>query len=233
MASNLPRIKPVGDSAVLVEPADAGVGPMTGLADAIRRALAAHRDVDVIPAYTSILVRFDPMGLAAAEVKERIRRLQVELSPASPRRFVLPVLYGGECGPDLKEVAALHGLTSHEVARRHAAALYIIRCIGFSPGYPYLDGLDPSLHTPRLDTPRTQVPAGSIAIGGGQTGIYPVATPGGWRIIGRTPVRLFDPSLEPPVPYRPADSIRFEAISVEEFKRLAESPHALTPETVE
>lgn len=214
----------MGDSALMVEPADAGAATVSALAESIRSALARHRAVDVIPSYSSLLVRYDPTDLAAGRIEAIVRGIRVAPFERATRHFLVPVAYGGSLSPDLDDVAALSGMSTQEVIHRYCSARYTIRCIGFSPGFPYLDGLDPSLHTPRLETPRPRVPAGSVAIGGSQTGIYPFETPGGWRILGRTPLRLFDPALDPPVPYRPGDTIEFTSITWEEFERLSGLP---------
>ena len=133
--------------------------------------------------------------------------------------MTIPVCYGGT-GPDLAFVAKHTGLTEAEVIRRHTGRDYRIYMLGFLPGFPYLGGLDPGLFTPRLQNPRTAIPAGSVGIGGEQTGIYPVASPGGWQLIGRTPLDLFDP--ERPPRYAAGDRIRFTAITAEQFAKLAE-----------
>jgi KipI family sensor histidine kinase inhibitor len=123
----------------------------------------------------------------------------------------IPVAYGGANGPDLDAVAELTGHTPDEVVAMHSGAEYLVYFLGFSPGFPYLGGLPESIAAPRLETPRRRVPAGSVAIGGQQTGVYPIASPGGWRIIGRTPLRLFDPGADPPVLLRMGDHVRFVA----------------------
>ncbi len=127
------------------------------------------------------------------------------------------MLYGGEAGPDLADVAARAGIGADEAAARHAAGGYTVAMLGFAPGFPYLLGLDPSLATPRHATPRTRVEAGSVGIGGAQTGIYPASGPGGWRIIGRTPLRLFDAMRDPPTLLRAGDRVRFVAIDAATF----------------
>ncbi|MES2404606.1 MAG: 5-oxoprolinase subunit PxpB [Pseudomonadota bacterium] len=135
---------------------------------------------------------------------------------------VVPVCYGGECGPDIDAVAEHAGLSRDDVIARHTAAEYTVAMLGFAPGFPYLLGLDASLHVPRRATPRTRVAAGSVAIGGAQTGIYPRELPGGWHLIGRTSRVLFDPAREPPCLLAPGDRVRFVAIEADEFARRAE-----------
>jgi KipI family sensor histidine kinase inhibitor len=193
------------------------------------REASANGVIEIIPAYSAVLVRFDP---SLASIDELIA-IASNVDPnaprdLAPRRFTLPVSYGGDHGPDLGEVAKIHGISEGQVVALHAGVDYPIYCLGFTPGFAFLGDLDPTLHTPRLDSPRPRVPAGSVAIGGEQTGVYPVATPGGWRIIGRCPLRLFDPLADPPVPYLPGDHIRFQPVSKTEFEALARSPTMVT-----
>lgn len=168
------------------------------------------------PAFASVLIDFDPRRRSHAAVEEMVlARMQgvQNLFLEEPCRVEIPVRYGGECGPDLEDVARHTGLSPGEVVRLHTNAEYVVYFLGFSPGFPYLGGLPPELATPRLPAPRKKVPAGSVAIGGSQTGVYPMETPGGWRIIGRTTLRLFDPGAYPPALLRAGDHIRFVAQS--------------------
>jgi inhibitor of KinA len=130
----------------------------------------------------------------------------------------IPVCYGGDFGPDLASVAEHCGMSAPDVVALHSGAEYLVHAIGFTPGFPYLGGLHESLRTPRLDTPRQRVPAGSVAIGGSQTGVYPVDSPGGWQIIGRTPIALFRPHLTPAALLKPGDRVRFKVISATELE---------------
>jgi KipI family sensor histidine kinase inhibitor len=172
------------------------------------------------PAYTSLLVDFDPRRLSHPQVEalieERIAAHSAELPP-EPRHVEIPVWYGGEFGPDLCDVARHTGLTEARVVELHAAAEYVVYFVGFSTCFPYLGGLPPELATPRLAAPRKNVPVGSVAIGGAQAGIYPLASPGGWRLIGRTQVKLFDVSASPPPLLRMGDRVRF--VPVREVRR--------------
>lgn len=220
----LPEVRAAGDSAVLVvvgEHLDRQVNRQV-------HQLAAHlRDLGldaVIPGYVSLLVQYDPARYDFEEVRRIIlsRPASAAEGPKVARRWLIPVRYGGDFGPDLDDVAAYHHISPDDVVMLHAHRDYTIYCLGFSPGFPMLGELPPDLHTPRLDTPRTRVPAGSVAIGGRQTGIYPSATPGGWRLIGRTPVPLFDPAARPPVPYQPGDCLRFEPIDEALYTKLAD-----------
>jgi KipI family sensor histidine kinase inhibitor len=165
--------------------------------------------VNLHPAYESILVDFDPLRTDAAVIERAIcESLLAAAGDAEPppRLVEIPVHYDG-C--DLEDVARLTGLAPWEVVRRHSSAEYSVRFLGFSPGFPYLSGLPPDLAVPRLTAPRKRVPAGSVAIGGAQTGVYPVASPGGWRIIGRTSLALFDPGMDPPALLAMGDRVRF------------------------
>lgn len=167
---------------------------------------------NVHPAYASILVDFDPLATGHLLLQRAAEWLFAESASAplpEPRLVEIPVSYGGEHGPDLEQVAALTGHTPEEVIAIHSCAGYIVHFLGFSPGFPYLGGMPESIATPRLETPRRRVPAGSVAIGGRQTGVYPMASPGGWRIIGHTPLALFDPQADPPARLRMGDHVRF------------------------
>jgi KipI family sensor histidine kinase inhibitor len=164
------------------------------------------------PAYTSLLIDFDPRfhtheGIESL-VRESLAIAAREAEPAS-RLVEVPVHYGGEGGPDLEDVARHTGLSAREVVDRFAAAEYAVAFVGFSTCFPYLTGLPADLATPRLPAPRKHVPAGSVAIGGAQAGVYPLSSPGGWRLIGRTGLRLFDPAGEPPALLRMGDRVRF------------------------
>jgi KipI family sensor histidine kinase inhibitor len=189
-------------------------------------ALAAHQDVlrltpllrsvrgvtNVHPAYASILIDFNPLAIGHFALQRAAEELFAQAAAAplpEPRMVEIPVVYGGEYGPDLEQVAALTGRAAEEVVTIHAGAEYLVYFLGFSPGFPYLGGMPESIAAPRLESPRRSVPAGSVAIGGRQTGVYPMASPGGWRIIGRTSLRLFDPAADPPVLLRMGDHVRF------------------------
>jgi len=177
---------------------------------------------DLVPAYASLGVFFDLERVSADEARAWLLRQLASIAsdtakPTSTRTIEIPVVYGGEFGPDLDSAAAELGVPPQALAQRHAEGDYIVAMIGFAPGFPYLSGLDPALALPRLATPRTIVPAGSVGIGGAQTGIYPRDSPGGWRLLGRTPRVLFDPQHEPPALLAPGDRVRFRAIEAAEF----------------
>jgi KipI family sensor histidine kinase inhibitor len=188
--------------------------------------------LECIPAYASVLLRFDPRywsgvsGDPHRQVQAAACAAMDEPGPvaAAPRELMIPVCYGGEYGPDLAEVTALCRLDAEAVIARHTAADYRVAMLGFAPGFPYLLGLDSRLTVPRRTDPRQRVPAGSVAIGGSQTGIYPEALPGGWQLIGRTPLRLFDIAASTPSLLAPGDRVRFQAIDEDRFRDLAAHP---------
>ncbi|GAB3353167.1 5-oxoprolinase subunit PxpB [Lysobacter tyrosinilyticus] len=216
---NDPQFEAIADDALLLRIGDRIDPGINARVHALCARIRAQRPIwlrDLVPAYASIGVFFDPLRIEMEDVTEWLHS-QLNSLPsdrqtnATPRTVEIPVSYGGEAGPDLDSAAAELGLTPQQLAQRHAAGEYVVAMIGFAPGFPYLQGLDPALALPRLATPRTSVPAGSVGIGGAQTGIYPRESPGGWRLLGRTPLTLFDPSREPPTLLAPGDRVRFVA----------------------
>lgn len=210
------HISPLGDKALLLE--------IPGAIDeetlARIRALITQLDraripglTDVVPGYSSVAVHYEPLVITQAAMRAAIAAaVEPPVDPAvlqAPRTIEIPVAYGGDDGPDLDPLAARHAMSSAEVVALHCAPTYTVHMIGFVPGFPYLGGLDPRLATPRRPTPRTLVPAGSVGIGGDQTGVYPVASPGGWHLIGRTPLALFDAARAEPALLRVGDRVRF------------------------
>ncbi len=247
------RIEPLGDRALMIDLRESALTPIEG-AGRLAEAMDMAWLTDVIPAYDTLTVVYDPAGLASwmrqgGYAKRLSRRMRAALPvlPALPyeaaaaivlellaanagryeagaagaQRWVgdgrivdIPVRYGGEFGPDLAECASRAGMDEAAFAAAHAACAYSVAMIGFMPGFPYLAGMDESLAQPRKATPRPHVPAGSVGIAGGQTGIYPFASPGGWQIIGRTSMRLFDPEAEQPAVLRAGDRVRFVPVQV-------------------
>ncbi|GAB4252756.1 5-oxoprolinase subunit PxpB [Deferrisoma sp.] len=224
-----PRILPCGETALTAEVGDA-ISPaihervlgLTKTLEAVPGVLAR------VPTYRSVFVEYDPLRVSfealCLRIEEAYARLPEPDSQASPAEVVeIPVCYGGEYGPDLDEVARVHGLSPREAVELHAAPMYRVYLLGFTPGFLFLGGLDPRLHTPRRREPRTRVPAGSVGIAGPQTGVYSLDTPGGWQIIGRTPLRMFDPGRHPPARALPGMGVRFRPIDEAEFFRLREA----------
>ena len=220
-----PRFVPASDAALLVRFA----GPAAG-----ERVRALARRIGTVPveglvdsqaAYASLLLRFDPLATDAARLEARLRELldpaDVETPPPG-REIEIPVAYGGVHGRDLDAVAEHASMTPAEVVAAHAAATFQVEFFGFVAGFGYLSGLPARLATPRLDEPRVRVPAGSVAIGGAHAAIYPASTPGGWNLIGRTPLRPARFDAEPWTRFAPGDRLRFVPIGAKEFERLSE-----------
>jgi KipI family sensor histidine kinase inhibitor len=204
-------VHPFGERALLVRLPDQTTVHV--LAAALLTELAEGRLVDVVPGDRSVLVQFD--GTDAGETSARAAIAAAGAGPAqgaAPRRHVIPVRYGGADGPDLEASAALARLSPEAFVAAHTGRDLEVLFIGFAPGFPYLGGLAPELVLPRLATPRTSTPPGSVAIAEAYAGIYPADLPGGWRVIGRTDVRLFDPTADPPALLAPGDTVRFEAM---------------------
>lgn len=229
-----PRFFPMGNQALIVEFGDR-VDP--ALSAEIAAAAQRLRDscpigvLDIVPAYSTLALHYDPAAVGAgtppyeALVETIDAWLKTQTAAAVPpgRLIEIPACYGGVFGEDLEALAQSHDLSVEEVIAIHSGATYHVHMLGFVPGFAYLGGLDARLATPRRDTPRPQVPAGSVAIGGAQTGVYPLDTPGGWQIIGRTPLRLFKPDAMPPSLLNAGDAVRFVPISVQEFEARSEA----------
>lgn len=181
--------------------------------------------VEVIPTYRSIIILYDPLVTDPPKLKEALLTIEERLSEIRippPETVEIPVCYGGDFGPDLDFIAQTNNLSVDDVVRIHSGPVYQIYMIGFTPGFPFLGGLAEILYTPRLETPRALVPAGSVGIANDQTGIYPVDSPGGWQLIGRTPLKLFDPDRSNPFLLKAGDLLKFKPISIVEYQRLAE-----------
>lgn len=226
-----PRFVPMGDCALVVEFGESRHPELSARMAAIARSLRASPLPgvrDVVPTFNTIAVHYDPTGVEAGEspyetLAARIKqRLDAGLEDeAVPGRLVeIPVCYGGDKGEDLEALAGHHGLSPEDVVRLHSAPEYHVHMLGFVPGFAYLGGLDPRLATPRRASPRPRVPAGSVAIGGDSTGIFPLETPGGWHLLGRTPLRLFVPEATPPCLLNAGDRVRFVPIDAGQFEAL-------------
>ncbi len=223
------RILPASDSSILVVFGDSIEPAYHNRTVTLFRQLRATADPrirNLHPAYASLLVDFDPLRMTHEEATGLIDSLaSAAAAGARKHRAVeIPVCYDLEFGPDLPTVAAQSGLSVEEVIAAHLSAEYCVYFLGFSPGFGYLGGLPPQLATPRLATPRKVVPAGSVGIAGDQTGVYPVDSPGGWQIIGRTPLLMFQFDAQNPTRLEPGDSVRFRAITRDEFDLLLNSP---------
>ena len=219
------RIVPAGESALIVE-FEARIDPeinarAIACAEAIQAAgLAGVRDV--VPTYRSVAVYFDPLrtdgdGLQQRLAREAAQPFRPSTAPREPVR--IPVCYGGDLGPDLGGVATFAGMAEADVVQAHAAAVYRVFMLGFVPGFAYLGIVDQRIAMPRHATPRVRVPAGSVGVAGVQTGVYPGETPGGWQLIGRTPIKPFDPSRDDPFLMKAGDAVRFYPIDRAEYDR--------------
>ena len=210
-----PRIIPLGDSSVLVQfgnEIDISVNRRVHALASLVDASSMPGVVETVPAYGTLLVQYDPLILSFTQIKnilrERISRVEGTAS-RKPRQVKVPVRYGGEYGIDLESVARHLQLRVEDVVRIHTQRIYTVYMMGFTPGFPYMGKLDDALVMPRLETPRTHVPAGTVAIAGMQTGIYPIASPGGWQLIGHTELPLLTPQADEPFLFAPGDVVRF------------------------
>jgi inhibitor of KinA len=214
----------MGDTAVVLQ-LGSGIKETTlarvrALAGALEREPPAGV-VDIVPSATAVTVFYDLARIQGfAELCAALKMHAARIKPLKRkaiRTLTIPVCYGGEHGVDLVEVATQAGLSEAAVIALHAQTTYLVHAVGFMPGFPYLGGLAKKLHTPRRAQPRAQVPAGSVGIGGEQTGVYPLVSPGGWNLIGRTPLKLFQPGEAPPILLRVGDRVKFKPITPEEF----------------
>ncbi|MCC5976613.1 MAG: 5-oxoprolinase subunit PxpB [Salinarimonas sp.] len=226
-----PAFLPCGDAALSVEFGRVVDPRLNALAldlDAALTAAPPEGLLETVPTYRALLVHFDPLITDHEEIERAVRDLlgDLETSTKTPRRWRVPVVYGGEYGVDLEDLAKAHGLTPDEVVTRHSAGVYTVAMLGFTPGFCYLAGLDPSLATPRRTDPREVTPAGTIAIGGDQANIASIEAPSGWNLIGRTPLRNFMPAREPAFLIDAGDEVVFEAIAEDAWAALDEAAAA-------
>lgn len=210
-----PKIVPLGDSSTLIQlgdEIDLEVNQHVHALAQLIEASSINGVIETVPAYATLLVHYDPLVLSFAQIKDhlRVKISQVEETTSrKPRQVEVPVRYDGEFGIDLENVARHLHLSVEDVIRIHSEKIYTVYMMGFTPGYPYMGKLDDALIMPRLETPRTRVAAGTVAIAGSQTGIYSVDSPGGWRLIGWTPLKLFDPESDSPFLFSPGDEVKF------------------------
>jgi inhibitor of KinA len=225
------NFSPLGDCAILITLGNSIDEATHKRVRAVTARLDAHPPrgiIDRVPAFASVVVHYEPLFVAGTEDRSPYDRMVAALSELlsemrddtlpEPPTVDIPVCYGGELGPDLEDVAARHGMTAAQVVELHASGKYRVYMVGFMPGFAYLGGLPERLATPRRQTPRTAVPAGTVGIGGRQTGVYPLVSPGGWNLIGRTPLRMFDANREEPTLLATGDRVRFRPISAAEFR---------------
>ncbi|MGJ7508299.1 5-oxoprolinase subunit PxpB [Variovorax sp. GT1P44] len=218
VAGSSPRLHSLGEAALLCElPAPATLAQQQQVWALATEALQWRGIQEVLPGMNNLTLLFDPSQIDGVELEMQVLSAwpQLAAAPIQGRHIEIPVAYGGEAGPDLADVAAHTGLTPAEVVRRHSEGDYVVYLLGFLPGFAFMGGLPPELATPRRAEPRVAVPARSVGIGGEQTGIYPLVSPGGWQLIGRTSLELFDPGAAEPTLLRPGDHVRFVVESME------------------
>jgi len=210
-----PRIVPQGDSAILIQlgaEIDLAINQRVHALASLVETSTIAGIIETVPTYATLLVHYDPLVLSFTQIKtilrEKLTQIQ-ENESRKPRRVEVSVRYGGALGPDLESVASHLHLSIEDVIRIHSEKIYTVYMMGFTPGYPYMGKLDDALITPRLETPRTRVPAGTVAIAGSQTGVYSIESPGGWNLIGWTPLKLFDPNSDSPFLFAPGDEVKF------------------------
>lgn len=189
-----------------------------------------HGLVEYVPAFTNVTLFYNPLIIRFEEINLILQQMAAaavtgQAPDAASVTIEIPVLYGGQAGPDLNDVAALNNLSPDEVIDIHTQPEYLVYMIGFAPGFPYLGGMDKRIAAPRRQAPRSRIPAGSVGIAGEQTGVYPIETPGGWQIIGRTPLALFDRNRTAPALLKAGDKVKFTAIGEQEFEQLKNSRH--------
>jgi KipI family sensor histidine kinase inhibitor len=232
------RVLSSGDTALVVEFGDRIDRTLSERVLALRARVDAAGIagvVETVPTFRSLMVHFDPLRIGTAQVRAAVETLLEGEAPLhqSRRLWRVPVCYEGDLAPDLAEVGGRTGLGAGKVAELHASVRYHVYMVGFLPGYPYMGDLPRALHLPRRADPRVRVPPGSVAIATGMTAIYPVECPGGWHLIGTTPIRIFDPGVEPPALFAPGDAVAFEAIGRAAFDRLraaaSNGEHRLVP----
>ncbi|MDR2267784.1 MAG: 5-oxoprolinase subunit PxpB [Christensenellaceae bacterium] len=227
MENNETRFLYAGDTALVIEFGNAINETLNARVRNVYNALKAMKIdgvYDVIPTFRSILINYLPDVITFDKLRKRLNKVLNTASSVAiekKRVIVVPVAYGGVYGEDIKDVCAHTGLDESEVIKLHSSTTYLIYMLGFLPGFAYLGGLDKRLVTPRLKNPRTKIEAGAVGIGGEQTGVYPLASPGGWRLIGRTPLKPYDPHRESPFLYKAGDYIKFRPVTIAEYELIS------------
>jgi len=223
MADEEIKILIVGDRAVFIEFANK-ISPEINRKVHIMASIIEKEKIEgiieIVPTYRSLSIYYDPLKIELDNLLEKLEEVKSspdEIKIPSPKIIEIPTVYGGKYGQDLEFVAKYNNLSQEEVIKIHSGRNYLVYMFGFSPGFTYLGGMDERIATPRLKTPRIKIAGGSVGIAEKQTGIYPLESPGGWRLIGRTPLKLFNPDKEPPVPFLPGDYLKFTPISEEEY----------------
>jgi inhibitor of KinA len=228
------KLQPLGDNSVIIELGEdisRDIQQKVNKVSSFLEAQSFEWVIEYVPGFTTVAVFYEPMNIktqtlpydqVCEDLSLHLENLEVEQGE-EPRVVKIPVCYGGEFGPDLEEVAEINGLTPEEVIDIHLKGEYIVYMIGFAPGFPYIGGMSEKIAAPRRKNPRLKIPAGSVGIAGKQTGVYPIETPGGWQLIGKTPRKLFLPEGDTPSLLRAGDQIKFEPISAEEFQKWEEN----------
>ncbi|PRR78259.1 Kinase A inhibitor [Clostridium liquoris] len=223
---NEPKYLLAGDKAITVEFGDEIKEEINKLVRSMSYAINNKNIkgiIEIIPTYRSISIQYNPLEITIGDLIERLKEIyanidSIQLPPA--KVIEIPTVYGGEYGPDIEFVSQYNNISTDEVIKFHTSVDYLIYMLGFTPGFTYLGGLPREIETPRLKTPRTKIPAGSTGIAGKQTGIYPIESPGGWQLIGRTPLKLYDPKRNPPIILNAGDYLRFISIGEKEYKEI-------------
>ena len=221
------RFLPAGDRSLVMEFGDAIDPSINARIRTMAQAIENRPDLaieEIIPTYRSLQIFYSPLETDFGQLKEKLHAIESQLPQDAGRDYrivEIPTIYGGDYGPDLAFVAQHNGLTMDEVIAIHTGTDYLLYMLGFTPGFSYLGGMDERIATPRLSQPRVNIPAGSAGIAGSQTGIYPIDSPGGWQLIGRTPLRMYDPQAETPILLKAGDYVRFRAIDQAEYDDIA------------
>lgn len=223
------KMLPVGDQAILINFGDVIATEINAKVTSFAKEVTSREKpwvIDLIPTFTAVLINYDPLALGYEAMAEFCKDCLAQMTAGTEikrRIFEIPVIYGGAYGEDLPFVADHAGMTVEEVIATHTGTDYLIYMLGFLPGFAYLGGLDERIVTPRLKRPRVRIPAGAVGIGGSQTGIYPTVSPGGWQLIGITPVEVYNPVRTPAILYEAGDMVRFRSVPEEEFLEISQA----------